>query len=313
MPVSTARSELLGKRLERFSNTLPGVEQGDVQALHRARVASRRLRELLPTLQLKNPAATRKLSKRLRKVTSRLGTVRELDVLILLIDELHESRRERAGALGRVGVAVARERDAARKHASDRLPIHEMHRIARKLAAMAAELEEAEASASRTGDRSWRWVIEARVARRASQLGDALVEAGAVYLPDRLHTARIALKKLRYAGELLAEIGGEPTAKSLRLLGRGQDLLGRMHDIQTLLDRVRQLQASPAAPSLPLWRDLDALVVSLEDDCRRLHARFMRARDGIATLADQWSGVDKASDKERHGARHVEPRPMKAS
>ena len=35
-----------------FTRVLTGVEQGDVRALHRARVASRRLRELLPVLQL---------------------------------------------------------------------------------------------------------------------------------------------------------------------------------------------------------------------------------------------------------------------
>jgi CHAD domain-containing protein len=313
MPVSTVRSELLGRRLERFSKTLPGVEQGEVQALHGARVATRRLRELLPTLQLKNPAATRKLGKRLRKVTKRLGAVRELDVLVLLIGELQVSHRERTGAVGRVGVAVARERDAARKKLSHRLPIHEMRRVVRKLEAAAAELEKTEAAASRSGDRSWRWVIEARVARRASHLAEALDEAGAVYLPERLHAARIALKKLRYSGELLAEIGGDASRQSLRLLGRAQDLLGRMHDIQILLDRVRQMQASPTPPSLPLWRDLDALVVSLEDDCRRLHARFMRARDGIAALAGQWSGADKTSDKERQAARRAEPRSMKAS
>jgi hypothetical protein len=31
---------------------------------------------------------------------------------------------------------------------------------------------------------------------------------------------------------------------------------------------------------------LDALVTSLEDDCRRLHARYMRSRDQLAAIAD---------------------------
>jgi hypothetical protein len=34
-----------------------------------------------------------------------------------------------------------------------------------------------------------------------------------------------------------------------------------------------------------IWRDLDALMQMLEDDCRRLHARYMRARDDLAGIA----------------------------
>src|SRR5450432_1890131 len=108
MPASTTRSELLRKRVDRFTSVLHAVEQGEVRALHRARVASRRLREQIPMLQLESGAA-RKLGRRLRKVTARLGTVRELDVLLLLIDELHVSGRRGSGGLGRVGVRVSKD------------------------------------------------------------------------------------------------------------------------------------------------------------------------------------------------------------
>jgi len=309
MPVLTRRSELLGTCVGRFAKTLHGLEQGDVRALHRARVGSRRLRELLPTLQVKNPAVSRKLSKRLRKVTTRLGTVRELDVLLLLIDQLHLSRRDRSSAVGRVGVTVAKERDEARKHLFERLPIEEMRRIVRKLEGVADELSKAEASRSSSADRSWLWVVEARVARRASRLTMAINDAGAMYVPERLHVARIALRKLRYAVELAADIRGTQTDPALRALGRAQDLLGRVHDIQMMLDRVRQVQASLVPPNVTVWRELDALVVSLEDDCRRLHARYMRAREALAALAARLSGAEKG----RTPARSAESRPRRAS
>src|SRR6185295_16863731 len=129
MPVSSTRSELLKKRVDQFTRVLNAVEQGDVRGLHQARVASRRLRELLPMLQL-DPDKTRKLARRLKKVTTRLGTVRELDVLVLLIDELHVARRRRSSGLGRVGIGVAKDRDDARKRLSARLPIAGMRRLA---------------------------------------------------------------------------------------------------------------------------------------------------------------------------------------
>jgi CHAD domain-containing protein len=288
MRVSTTRSELLKKRVDPFTRVLAALEQGDVTALHRARVASRRLRELLPVLQLES-AVARKLNRRLRKVTSRLGNVRELDVLLLLIDELHVSRRARGAALSRVGITVAKGRDEARKRLASKLPIANMSRLGRKLDRLVEELRSTEESSSKTAARHWRWAAEARVAGRASRLTEAIQEAGAVYLPERLHAVRIALKKLRYAVELLREIGAGVTAADLRALKRGQDLLGRMHDLQVLMESVRKVQASLTPPNLTVWRDLDALVVSIEDDCRHLHAQYMHLRDTLTAVTDRLS------------------------
>jgi CHAD domain-containing protein len=257
-----------------------------VPALHRARVASRRLRELLPMLQLDTNTA-RKLSRRLRKVTSRLGAVRELDVLLLLIDELHASRPARSAALSRVGITVAKKRDEARKRLSSRLPIADMARLGRKLDRVVDVLRSGEESSSKTAARNWRWAVDARVASRATRLSDAIEAAGAVYLPERLHAVRIAVKKLRYAVELFAEIGGATTKGDLGTLKRAQDLLGRMHDWQVLMAVVREVQASLTPPNLTLWSDLDALIASLEDDCRHLHARYMRSRDRLAALTER--------------------------
>lgn len=284
MPVLTTRSELLRKRVDAFTRALRGAERGDAGALHRARVASRRLRELLPVLQLDHGTAG-KLNRRLRKVTDRLGAVRELDVLLLLIDELQVSRRARIAGLALIGIAVAQERTDARKRLSRHLPIKDMRRVAAKLDGIADDLAAEEKSRAANRSRSWRWAIDARIARRASCLGAALQATGSVYLPERLHAVRIAIKKLRYALELSSDAADSQRAAEVRALKRGQDVLGRMHDLQGLIERVRQEQASLAPPNVAIWRDLDAIVVSLEDDCRRLHGRFMGARDGLAAVA----------------------------
>jgi len=299
MPVLTRRSELLKVRLDRFSRALHGLESGDVRALHRVRVASRRLRELLPVLELDHTAA-HKLNRRLRRVTARLGTVRELDVLLLLIDELHVSTRGRTGPIARVGVAISKDRDDARKRLFHHLPIGDLQRVSRKLDKLVDQLveqEDAEPSTHAAGAQprghvkrvksGWRWAIEARVAKRSSRLRAAIDEAGAVYLPERLHDVRIAIKKLRYAVELVGEATGARREAELRTLKRGQEILGRMHDLQMLIERVRDVQASLTPPSLVVWHDLDMVVKSLDDDCRRLHARYMRVRGILLVLADR--------------------------
>jgi len=260
-----------------------------VRAVHRARVATRRLRELLPVLQLDHDVAS-KLGRRLRKVTVRLGSIRELDVLMLGIDELRETGRHSDRALTLVADAVSRERSRVRQRALAKLPVGEMRRIARKLERIANELEqfdEADAAASHGASRGWRWAIEARLAKRAKALRSAMDDAGAVYLPERLHAVRIALKKLRYALEFSVEMAGARSTPELQLLKRAQALLGRMHDLQVFVGRVRQVQASLPQPDLSLWRDLDALVAAVENSCRRLHARYVRERAALDAICDR--------------------------
>src|ERR1700674_3350724 len=113
MPGSKRRYDLLHKRLEQFTRMLHGLNEGDVRALHRTRVASRRLREILPVLQVDADVA-RRLGRRLRKVTRRLGAVRELDVLGLLTDELQESGRYDGQAVRRLAFVIGGERARAR-------------------------------------------------------------------------------------------------------------------------------------------------------------------------------------------------------
>src|SRR5690242_10552820 len=107
-------SDLLKRHADQFARGLSSLADGDVRALHRVRVASRRLRELVPVLPLPHDTS-KKLIRRIRKVTTRLGSVRELDVLLLMIDELHVSRRNSAAALSRLGIAVSKQRNEARK------------------------------------------------------------------------------------------------------------------------------------------------------------------------------------------------------
>ncbi|PYQ96377.1 MAG: hypothetical protein DMF96_18825 [Acidobacteria bacterium] len=259
MPVSNRGSELLKRRLDQFTRALPGLEKGDVRALHLARVASRRLRALLPVLQLE-PDTARKISRRLRKVTTRLGAVRELDALLLVIDELQVSRRDRGAALARVGVRVSKARDQARKRLTTRLRVAEMWRLAQpvRLPVLHAHLD----------------------------------------LLARRELAR------QHVAHQIGELGGK-TDGALRALKRGQDLLGRMHDLQVLIDRGRQVQASLAPPNVTVWRELDALLLSLDDDCRRLHARYMRVRDTLTALTDTLSARPHAAPARAQAARRA--------
>ena len=297
MSASRRRYDLLQKRLDQFTRMLHGLAEGDVSALHRTRVATRRLREILPVLQLK-PDLVERLGRRLKKVTARLGPVRELDVLAELVDELQESGRHDAQVLRRVTAALSGERREAREHLYAKLPTGELQRIGGKLEKIAIDLQE------RKPSREWRWAVDARVSRRAATVTHALDEAGSLYVPERLHHVRIALKKLRYALEVASESAGGKSTPDITTLKRHQDILGRLHDLQVLMERVRQIQPSLALPDVTMWRRVDALLTTLENDCRRLHAKFMHQQNSVRAICER---VSRASEAD------APPRPAVAS
>src|SRR5436190_24170080 len=99
-----------------------------------------------------------------------------------------------------------------------------------------------------------------RMAMGAARLQAAIDKAAGIYLPDRLHDVRIAVKKLRYAMEVARDLSGSRATARILTLKRAQDLLGRMHDLEVLIARTRGVQSSARVPDLRLSGHLDRLV-----------------------------------------------------
>jgi CHAD domain-containing protein len=281
---STKRYDLLRSRLRSFTRTLPRLKSIDTRGAVRAWVAVRRLRELLPLLQFKG-ASTGKLDAKLRRVVRRVELVRQSDARLTLFDDL--LARERRGRL-----AAARVRDnleqQAKRARTDLFRKKLGHDIRRTAAKLTGELETLQTTGdTRTQVRDLQWAVRARVARRASDLKVAIQAAGAVYLASRLVDVRTALRKLRFGTELASEVSPGVAGQDLRILVRSHTLLGELDDLQTLIDSIRQVQSTLATPDLKAWRDLDALVVSLENRCRGLHARYVRERTALMALCDR--------------------------
>ena len=131
------------------------------------------------------------------------------------------------------------------------------------------------------------WAANARVARRATDLRDAINGAGSVYLPGRLDAVRAAARKLRFGAEVASATGGSVPATDVRILARVHALLEQLDDAQALIMRTRRVQSSLATPDLKAWRDLDGLIIGLENRCRALHAKYVRERPGLLLLCDR--------------------------
>jgi CHAD domain-containing protein len=282
------------KRLDAFIKGAKCINKGDVEALHETRVASRRLRELIPLLALDHDTSGT-LCRQLGKVTKQLGKVRELDVLGLAIAELSREGGYSSTVLKQLSENVETEQTVARERLAAKLPPETLKRIAAKLRRVAKCLESDDRKTHPRivhGPRQpWLLALDARVARRATDLRSAIEAAGAVYVPERLHEVRIALKKLRYAAELVAEARPQRATAAIGTLRTAQDLLGRLHDRQVLIERARFLEASASPSALTASKELESLAQGLEVDCRRLHAQYMRSRAMLIAIADRMGGV----------------------
>jgi CHAD domain-containing protein len=167
-----------------------------------------------------------------------------------------------------------------------------LERLVTKLQEVADALESDHADASRT----LRWAAQARVARRARDVREAVARAGGLYNPEVLHAVRIAVKKMRYATEVAIDATGGGHAAELRALKRVQAVLGSLRDVQVVLARVRDLERASPTGSLGAWRECARLEAFLDKRCRRLHGRFVAER---AALLQACASLAPASSRVR--------------
>ena len=270
---------LLARRAAALQRHLAGARHGDAHDVHQARVASRRLREAVPVLTsgVKGTKA-KKARGKIRRLTQALGSVRELDVTLQLLDELAAGETLPRLALEDVRAHVVAERDQRRATMLKRLEHVDTDKLDRRLAFVGATLAQSESQ-------EWRTALGLRLLKRQKALRTSMADAGQMYSPEQLHQVRIAAKKLRYAMELALDAGFKSASGPLRTVKRAQDTLGRLHDLQILQHHVAEVQAAPAgkAPS----GGLEVVNRALEDRCRHLHASYIATIPKLNTVVDE--------------------------
>jgi CHAD domain-containing protein len=274
---------VLARRLRTLENDLPAALGHDVEALHRTRVASRRLREALPVIgggANEGRHHARKTHHLVRELTRALGGVREIDVGIGLLDELEAAHPDLSVAIETTRAAMKRERADRREEMARHLADIKPGKLARKV----SSLVEATGQVS-PAERLQR--LRRRIARRADQLEQAVDAAGALYAFDRLHLVRIATKKLRYALELAQEPGGVRTERLTERLRGIQSLLGRLHDLDVV---ARHVRSAAGDTSERPGSDAERLFAVIEHETRVLHADYLARTRAIADVIARCRG-----------------------
>ena len=254
-------------RADKLIAHLPGALGGDVEDAHDARVASRRLGEVLPLLRGRQ---SERLQADVRQVRQALGAQRELDVTRALLAE--EARRWcwPAPLVARVARHLAAARSRVAADADRQARAIDVSRLRRRLARVADE-----ATAESYPLLMAR--LRKRRAARERALARAVARAGAIYDVDRLHEVRIRTKKLRYILEAQVECTGRGPTARIRALKLLQAELGRLHDLQVLELTVRDVEANCAGGLGRVTRGLGKIGVDVETECRLLHALVLTA------------------------------------
>jgi CHAD domain-containing protein len=262
--------------------TLPRLYDGQIEAVHAARVSSRRIREVLPLTGDWYPRDTiDDLERTFRRIGKSLGRVRDADARRALLAYLEIRIPPAAASL----VALDRQQER------DRL------RLVRKAIKRFERLDVArvlgEIAAGRTAGRRpfasiagrWRDQLRGAIGERAAAARESVHHATGVYFPNRIHATRIAVKKLRYMFEIACAAGASPAMnESLQHLKKTQDALGDLHDRQVLIDDLPK----KAEPGVAVDPDHIRLVEQfVEAECRDLHARFLRRRPELLEICSR--------------------------
>jgi CHAD domain-containing protein len=268
------RSDDLVRVLERQARALrryvPAAIAGNDTGVHQARVASRRLREAVPVLtQGLHGSKANKARRKIRRLTRALGSVRELDVTLLVVDELRDRSGMPKAALSELRAHVMEERERRRQTMHERLGDIDLEKLHRRLDSVCEALRTPQAG------HKWRSALTSRLVSQARRLDRAIDAAGRIYAPEALHRVRIASKKLRYALEIANDTKAAPSARALRIMKRVQDTLGRLHDLQVLQQHIAEIGADTDSAQAVPDPGLAILARMLEDECRRLHGRYV--------------------------------------
>lgn len=265
MPFREAAVRVLRVHFEALREAEPIARLGeDAEGVHRMRVSTRRLRAAVRIFAAAFGPKRLVVAKRLFGKTGRmLGPVRDLDVMLARMPVLsHDLPRplaaELAPLLDLLGTIRADERRRMLAWLDARSRLREMDRFDRFLARYERRYRIGEDPAPRsrrrrhepgeqaTGEQALALLHAA--ARRVFKQGDRIERHSP---PEELHLLRIAVKRLRYTADALADVAPRDVVLWLKQTSEIQDLLGAYNDARVMEARLTRWMDTRAGCRLP--------------------------------------------------------------
>jgi CHAD domain-containing protein len=276
---------------------------GEIEPLHQMRVATRRLRATVQLFAGAIHGSRLRIYKRdLPWLGQMAGAVRECDVIEALIRECGGRLDPAlAGALTPLCDALAANRKT--EHAGFVAELR-AKRYAQMCERLANPLLRRAIPANGAGCNAPAMIAPiAASARRAGR------RIGREEPPELLHRLRVRIKRLRYALEMLFEMGGKRSRKALMRLEQMQELLGVHQDVVSTIGWLRTYagNAGAVAPEtlMAVGAMLQALVMRREKLAARARRRWRKiVRSGI--IGDALEEISRAAEQRLESAREAE-------
>ena len=224
---------------ERLLAADPALRAGDDDAVHDARVATRRLRTALAVFRpVVDRSATDPVRDELSELGHLLGDARDAYVERRALRRL-VAQEDIELVLGPVAQRLDDDRSVARRTALDALEGWlDSDRHLALLASLDA-LADALPAGPRAGEPADR-VVPRRARKAWRRLVDAVATGGDDH-DDVLHQIRKEARRARYASEVGALVVGDPALRSARRAREVQDVLGRQHDSVVRRETLRRI------------------------------------------------------------------------
>jgi CHAD domain-containing protein len=288
----------MNERLETMRSLVQAVRLNeDVEAVHKMRVATRRLRAAMSLFQPCLPARRfRSWRREVRGITKALGGARDLDVQILFVEEFLGGLQEKKYVPGvqRLLLRLRQRRDRIQAGVLRAMDDAESSDLFSKMGQTLREI----LVQGRLADASTTSVLVLEFARSAirRRLGEMLSYETAISTPERveeLHAMRIAAKRLRYCLEVFSPLYEGAMAGPLKSTRRTQTLLGDIHDCDVWTDRLPGFIEKERKRTLEYFGTTRAFrrirpgLVHLADERRRRRERL------YSTFLETWKSVEK--------------------
>jgi len=277
------------------------IETWDVEAVHDARVASRRLKAALDLLSpVIPPSALCDLSRGARRLRRAFGPLRDADVML---DHLRSARvpEALAPAVAWVARQIQDQRETLRKECLADIGckgVRRMRLIWWEVTEDVRDLDRrAAALVAGALPRVWEEfsIAAGMLAAQPPQADDSGDRATSAAAPDP-HAVRIAGKHIRYTLELASTAGFAVRPAVLRMFKKMQDELGLWHDFAVLSQRTIELAVANQLvlhdPTLyaTTLRLAERFVAAAQTRLRRFVARWTRYCRQIGDAVRQIAG-----------------------
>jgi CHAD domain-containing protein len=241
--------EFLGNKVTELCRWVPlALDLADQEAIHQARVTTRRLKAALDLLK---PAleseSRRKFAKTLRRLRRSLGPLRDLDVMVGHLGEFGAD--ERFGAIVHwLRVRFAEDRGALLGEIRQRRSTASLINDLRVWGQLETQLTQAEQGAPGLAKQAVLPQLDSFCESADRLLRHHSEEAPPAEGQD-VHQLRIAGKLLRYTLELAPSMGYAISASLFRAFKKLQDALGLWHDYVVLSERTMRTALDEALPA----------------------------------------------------------------